>query len=739
MNDHRQKRKSRADKTPESNGVPPEVAKARVPANSDDYLTSDQGVRISNTDSSLRAGIRGPTILDDFHMREKITHFDHERIPERVVHARGSGAHGFFQAYDDSLAPYTKARFLTDPSRRTPVFVRFSTVSGSRGSTDTARDVRGFATKFYTEEGNFDLVGNNMPIFFIQDAIKFPDLIHAVKPEPKSEMPQAASAHDTFWDFASLTPESTHMLLWLLSDRALPRSFRMMDGFGVHTFRLISAEGKSTFVKFHWRPVLGTHSLIWEECQQISGKDPDFHRRDLFDNIEAGNFPEWEFAVQLIPEEDEFKYDFDLLDPTKIVPEELVPLQRVGRMVLNRNPDNFFAETEQVAFHIANVVPGIDFTNDPLLQGRLFSYLDTQLSRLGGPNFTHIPINSPLAQPKTNHRDGIHQMYIHDGPASYSPNSFANGAAGPAPLPEPGYPNSIVGNPKPASAEEGGYVHYEEPIEGTKVRERSPSFLDHFSQAAMFWRGQTEAEKQHIVEAGQFELGMCQFMPVRERVIANFNRVDHDLAARIAAGVGVDPPPAGKAVEPAYEAPEVSVERTAHDQIKTRQVAAVLADGFDAAQVNALKARLTAQGALLKVVSPTLNQVKGSDGTAVTPDKSYRTGASVLFDAVYVPGGSHIEALKTHGNALHFINEAFRHCKPIGATGNGVELFAMADLANIQLSDGGLVSDQGVVTSMGPASGGRRGTSNSGFADAFIEAMKAHRFVAGRLKDAVPA
>jgi catalase len=679
--------------------------------------------------------------MDDFHMREKITHFDHERIPERVVHARGSGAHGVFQVYDNSLAQYTTAPFLTDPSRQTPVFVRFSTVAGSRGSTDTARDVRGFATKFFTEEGNFDLVGNNMPIFFIQDAIKFPDLVHAVKPEPQNEIPQAASAHDTFWDFASLTPESTHMLLWLLSDRAIPRSFRMMDGFGVHTFRLINADGRATFVKFHWRPLLGTHSLVWEECQQISGKDPDFHRRDLYDNIAQGNFPEWEFAVQLIPEEDEDKYAFDLLDPTKIVPEELVPLQRVGKMTLNRNPDNFFAETEQVAFHIGNLVPGIDFTNDPLLQGRLFSYLDTQLTRLGGPNFTHIPINAPLAQVKTNHRDGMHQHYIHQGQTSYFPNSLSNGDPASAPPPQDGYPNSIVGNPHPATAAEGGFVHYTERVEGTKVRERSPSFGDHFSQAAMFWRGQTDAEKQHLVEAGQFELGMCNTPAVRERVIANFNRVDNDLATRIAAGIGVPPPPAGQAVEPAYSAPEVSVERTPHDSIKTRQVAAIIGDGFDAAQLNDLKQRLTAEGAQLKIVSQTLNPVTGSDGATVVPDKSYRTGASVLFDAVYIPGGAHVETLKTHGDVIHFVNEALRHAKPIGATGEAVDLFAMANIGDIALSDGAVTNDRGVVTARGRSgSNGQRarGAAN-GFAEAFVEAMKAHRYFLGRAREAVPA
>ena len=690
----------------------PEVEDARVEANADDYLTTDQGVRVSHTDNSLRAGERGPTLMEDFHFREKITHFDHERIPERVVHARGSGAHGYFEVYDNSLAQYTKARFLTQPSLKTPVFVRFSTVVGSRGAADTTRDVRGFATKFYTEEGNFDLVGNNMPIFFIQDGIKFPDLIHAVKPEPNHEMPQGASAHDTFWDFASLQPESTHMLLWLLSDRAIPKSFRTMDGFGVHTFRFINAEGKGTFVKFHWRPVLGTASLVWDESQKLAGKDPDWHRRDLWEAIETGNFPEWEFGVQLIPEEDELKYEFDILDPTKIVPEELVPLQRVGRMVLNRNPDNFFAETEQVAFHTGNLVPGIDFTNDPLLQARNFSYLDTQLLRLGGPNFTHIPINAPIAKANTNHRDGFHQQKIPVGRASYFPNSLGGG------------------NPKVAPADEGGYVHYTEHVEGQKIRLRSPSFADHFSQAAMFWQAQTDAEKQHLIEAGQFELGMCDSMAVRERVIANFNKVDHSLAVRIAEGIGVTPPSADERARPAYSAPEVSVERGAKPTIKTRKVAVLLADGFDAAQLSALKRGVEAEGGMVKVIAKQLGAIAGAGGDTVAADKSYQTGASIMYDAVYVPGGPHIEALKTHGDALHFINEAYRHGKPIGATGEGVDLIEAAALDNVQLSSNATVKvDRGVVTAR----------SGNRFVAAFVDAMKAHRHFAGRMKDAVPA
>src|SRR4026208_236463 len=418
-----------------------------------EFLTSDQGVRINDNQNSLKAGERGPSLLEDFILREKITHFDHERIPERVVHARGSAAHGYFQVYE-SMAQYTRADFLQDPSVRTPVFVRFSTVAGSRGSSDLARDVRGFAVKFYTQEGNYDLVGNNIPVFFIQDAIKFPDLVHAVKPEPHNEIPHAASAHDTFWDFISLMPESMHMVMWVMSDRAIPRSLRMMEGFGVHTFRFINDKGKARFVKFHWKPLLGLHAVLWDEAQKISGKDPDFHRRDLWEAIENGDYPEWELGVQIVEEKDEFSFDFDLLDPTKIIPEEIVPVQRIGKMTLNRNPDNFFAETEQVAFHLGNIVPGIDFTNDPLLQGRLFSYLDTQLIRLGGPNFHEIPINRSLAPAVNNQRDGHMRLRCGRGRVSYQPNSLA--ANEPAQV--------------PASA--GGYVTYPRAVEGAKVRAR---------------------------------------------------------------------------------------------------------------------------------------------------------------------------------------------------------------------------------------------------------------------------
>ncbi|WNZ61018.1 catalase [Myxococcus sp. MxC21-1] len=488
-------------------------------------LTTDQGIPISDTDNSLKAGIRGPTLLEDFHFREKMMRFDHERIPERAVHARGAGAHGYFQVYK-SLEKYTQARFLTDPSLRTPVFVRFSTVGGSRGSADTVRDVRGFATKFYTEEGNFDLVGNNMPVFFIQDGIKFPDFVHAVKPEPHNEIPQASSAHDSLWDFVSLVPETTHMIMWLMSDRAIPRSFRMMEGFGVHTFRLVNAAGKANLVKFHWKPLLGNHALVWDEAQKLSGKDPDFHRRDLWESIERGDFPEYELGLQIIPEGDELKYGFDLLDATKLLPEELVPVQRVGKLTLNRNPDNFFAETEQVAFCVANIVPGIDFTNDPLMQARLFSYLDTQLTRLGGPNFAELSINKPVC-PVTNHQqDGFGRQTIPTSRANYHPNSLGGGCP-------------VLANP--ASA----FRHTQERVEGHTIRARSGSFSDHFSQATLFYKSLSKPEQEHLVAALEFEVGKVERVEIRERVVNQILvNVDPELAVRVARAVGVTPPKA---------------------------------------------------------------------------------------------------------------------------------------------------------------------------------------------------
>ena len=486
----------------------------------DASLTTNHGVKINHTDDSLKAGQRGPTLMEDFHFREKMTHFDHERIPERVVHARGSGAHGYFQSYG-AIPDLCKAKIFTDTSKKTPVFVRFSTVVGFRGSADTVRDARGFATKFYTEEGNWDLVGNNMPVFFIQDGIKFPDLVHSIKPEPHNEMPQASAAHDNFWDFISLMPESIHMIMWVLSDRALPRSYSMMEGFGVHTFRMINEEGKARFVKFHWKPVNGVHSLTWDETQKIAGKDPDFNRRDLWNMIEAGNYPEFELGVQVVEEEDEFAFDFDLLDPTKIIPEELVPIKKLGKMTLNRNPDNFFAETEQIAFHPGHVIPGIDFTNDPLLQGRLFSYIDTQLIRLGGPNFNEIPINRPMVEVHNDQRDGYHRETINRGRSNYFPNSMGGGC------------------PMMTPEKMGGYVHHMEKVDGRKVRERSDSFKDYFTQAKLFFDSMSEVEKKHILDAFHFELGKVEIKEVRQRMVYMMANVDRQLANDIAKGIGV--------------------------------------------------------------------------------------------------------------------------------------------------------------------------------------------------------
>jgi len=641
----------------------------------DQFLTTNQGLRINDNQNSLKTGERGATLLEDFILREKITHFDHERIPERIVHARGSGAHGVFQVYK-SMEKYTKAKFLSDPTRETPVFVRFSTVAGSRGSSDLARDVRGFAVKFYTDEGNFDLVGNNMPVFFIQDAIKFPDLIHAVKPEPHNEIPQAASAHDTFWDFISLMPESAHMIMWVMSDRALPRSFRMMEGFGVHTFRFVNEKGKATFVKFHWKPLLGVHSVAWDEAQKISGKDPDFHRRDLWEAIEAGDFPEWELGVQLVAEEDEHKFEFDLLDSTKIIPEELVPVQRIGKMTLNRNPDNFFAETEQVAFHIGHIVSGIDFTNDPLLQGRLFSYTDTQLKRLGSPNFHEIPINRPVAPVHNNQRDGHMRQTINEGRVSYEPNSIAGNS------------------PFQATMKDGGFHTHEERIDAKKVRARSDSFRDHFSQATLFFDSQSAPEQKHIVDALRFELGKVEIVAIRERMLGILKQISPGLADKVALGLGLLVPrhaeqPMNRSfgadtnpnsvqpvkVKSSIEKSEpLSMENTVKDTIKTRKIAALIADGFDAKQLEAMKKALKAEGAMLKTVAPRLGAITGSDGKQTTADFSFLTAASVMFDAVYVPGGApSVEMLGGEADAYHFVEEAFRHCKAIAATGEGVD------------------------------------------------------------------
>jgi catalase len=666
-------------------------------------LTTNQGLKINDNQNSLKAGERGATLLEDFILREKITHFDHERIPERIVHARGSGAHGIFELYKP-IPQYTKAKFLNDTSKPTPVFVRFSTVAGSRGSSDLARDVRGFAVKFYTEEGNYDLVGNNMPVFFIQDAIKFPDLVHAVKPEPHNEIPQAASAHDTFWDFISMMPESTHMIMWVMSDRAIPRSFRMMEGFGVHTFRFINDKGVSHFVKFHWKPLLGVHSVAWDEAQNISGKDPDFHKRDLWEAIDSGAFPEWELGIQIVSEEDEFKFEFDLLDPTKLIPEEIVPVQRIGKMTLNRNPDNFFAETEQVAFHPGHLVPGIDFTNDPLLQGRLFSYTDTQLSRLGGPNFHEIPINRPIVPVVNNQRDGHMRQTIYSDKTSYQPNS-------------------IGGNdPAQAKAAEGGFTSYQERIDSKKIRGRSKSFFDHFSQATMFYNSQSEPEKNHIVDALTFELGKVDSEAIRERMTGILSRVDKTLAAKVAKGLGItevreplfpinqsipadgnpkdfEPLPLKQKIQ---KSDALSMANTLKNSIKTRCIAILAADGVDENTLAMMKKALEAEGAKTKIVAPMLGTLKGAAGSEVHVDQTFLNTASVLFDAIYIPSGTQsANTLSGEARAIHFINEAYKHCKAIAADGDGIKV-----LQNSYIYGGdkksGIPNDPGILINKTP-------------------------------------
>ena len=685
------------------------------------FLTTNHGVRINDDQNSLKAGERGPSLLEDFIFREKMTHFDHERIPERIVHARGSAAHGVFKVYEP-MAKYTKAGFLNDPSVETPVFVRFSTVAGSRGSTDLARDVRGFAVKFYTQEGNFDLVGNNMPVFFIQDSIKFPDLIHAVKPEPHNEIPQAGSAHDTFWDFVSLNTESTHMIMWAMSDRALPRSLRMMEGFGVHTFRFINAEGVACFVKFHWKPLLGMHAVAWDEAQNISGKDADFHRRDLWESIENGDFPEWEFGVQIIPEADEHKYDFDLLDSTKLIPEELVPVIRIGKMTLNRNPDNFFAETEQVAFHIGHVVPGIDFSNDPLLQGRLFSYTDTQLSRLGGPNFHEIPINRPIAPVHNNQRDGIHRMTINTGRTSYNPNTTGGGC------------------PFQAGKMDGGFTSYAERIDAHKIRERSPSFFDHFSQAKLFFNSQSEPEKNHIVDALRFELGKLTLPEIQQRMLVILNQVDTGLAAQVAYGLGMSIPATPEILNHSIPAdadpqsyqprtiegsltisPALSMANTKKDSIRTRKIAFLAADGVDANALMTVKAALLAAGAMVDVIAPRLGTIMSSDNTEIPVDKSLLTVASVLYDAVYVPGGiNSVATIEAEADAVHFLNEAFKHCKAIAASNDALQVLQATYFAKK------LPEDSSDETAM--REGVIIGNDAGKLAKQFISAIAQHRF-----------
>ncbi|WP_162415432.1 catalase [Cyclobacterium roseum] len=644
--------------------------------NEKEAMTTDQGLKINDDQNSLKAGDRGPSLLEDFILREKITHFDHERIPERIVHARGSGAHGVFKLHT-SLSAYTKAKIFTEVGVETPVFTRFSTVAGSKGSTDLARDVRGFAVKFYTEGGNYDLVGNNIPVFFIQDAMKFPDLVHAVKPEPHNEVPQAASAHDTFWDFISLMPESLHMIMWVMSDRAIPRSLRMMEGFGVHTFRLINDKNESTFVKFHWKPKLGVHSVLWDEAQKISGKDSDFHKRDLWNAIEEGDFPEWELGVQLISEEDEHKFDFDLLDPTKLVPESEVPVKLIGTMTLNRNPANFFAETEQVAFHPGHLVPGIDFTNDPLLQGRLFSYTDTQLSRLGSPNFHEIPINRSINPIRNNQRDGHMRQQINEGVSSYHPNTTGGGC------------------PFQAMMKDGGFHSHQERIDGKKIRTRSRSFMDHFSQARLFFRSQTETEQQHIINALQFELSKVTRNSVRENMVDQLTNIDMNLAKKVAEAIGVDIPE--KPAKPVNEGIPADADKTHYTSIvkdpktnsddalsiiknlkhaaKTRNVAYLTLEKEEIQGFKELERKLKKEGAKLKVVSTRLGKIQIGSGEEVEISETFFNTDSVLYDALVIGGGKMSSAeLLGHGKVKEFAMDAFNHCKPILVL-SGVEGF----------------------------------------------------------------
>ncbi|MFC3832942.1 MULTISPECIES: catalase [Deinococcus] len=645
-------------------------------------LTDNLGHAISDDQNSLTAGPRGPTLLEDFLLREKIHHFDHERIPERVVHARGAGAHGYFQL-DTSLAEYTRAEVLTEVGVQTPVFARFSTVAGSRGSADTARDVRGFAVRMYTSQGNWDIVGNNIPVFFIQDAIKFPDLIHSVKPEPHNEIPQAASAHDTFYDFISLTPEAMHMLLWVHSDRGIPRSFSMMEGFGVHTFRLVNARGQAHFVKFHWKPALGAHSLVWDEAQKIAGKDPDFHRRTMWETIDQGGTLEWSLGVQVFTAEQAARWDFDVLDATKLIPEDLVPVRRVGRLVLNRNPDNYFSETEQVAFMTTNVVPGIDFSDDPLLQGRNFSYLDTQLSRLGSPNWPELPINRPLVTVSNNQRDGHMRQTINPGRVSYFPNTLGGG------------------QPAGVPAARGGFATFPEPVGGVKLRARPESFSDHYGQARLFWNSQAPIEKEHIVKSLQFELSKVDTRAIRMRMLDHLEQIHPLLASQVALALGEKARasehavPGGSADAAAetrllagaiarptasgklLRATALSLESGQPKTPKGRRVAILAADGVSAEHVAAVQRALKTAGAGADVVGLHLGELGGG----VSATKTLGNTDAVLYDAVLIPGGARsAQALSQQGDALAFLAEAYKHGKPVAALGEGVEVLSASEI-----------------------------------------------------------
>ncbi|MCW1409177.1 catalase [Rhizobium sp. 1AS11] len=629
-------------------------------------LTTAQGGPVSDDQNTLRLGARGPALVDDFHFREKIFHFDHERIPERVVHARGYGAHGYFETYE-SLAAYTRADLFQRPGEKTPAFVRFSTVAGSKGSFDLARDVRGFAVKIYTQQGNWDLVGNNIPVFFIQDAIKFPDLIHSVKPEPDKEFPQAQSAHDNFWDFITLTPESMHMIMWVMSDRAIPRSFRFMEGFGVHTFRFVNAADESTFVKFHWKPKLGLQSVAWNEAVKINGADPDFHRRDLWQAIQSGNFPEWELCVQLFDQDFADTFDFDILDPTKIIPEEILPVKPIGRLVLDRMPDNFFAETEQVAFMTQNVPPGIDFSNDPLLQGRNFSYLDTQLKRLGGPNFTHLPINAPKCPFHNFQQDGHMAMRNPVGRVNYQPNSWNQG---------------------PRESPVQGYRHFPAEEQGPKVRLRPESFADHYSQARQFYISQTPPEQRHIAAALIFELSKVETPVIRERMVSHLLNIDETLASKVGHALGFKsmPKPADAAMPTRQDlepSPALSIIERGPKRFEGRKLGILVSDGADAAIFKALLAEITEQKAAFEVIAPKIGGVTLSDGNWIEAHQMIDGGPSVLYDAVaLLLSAEGTGDLLKEATARDFVADAFVHCKFIGYVETALPLMQKAGIAD---------------------------------------------------------
>jgi catalase len=686
--------------------------------NNQKILTTNDGVPIHDNNNTLKAGNRGPSLQQDHIYFDKLMHFDRERIPERVVHARGSAAHGFFEATAD-LSDLTSAKFL-QKGTITPVFTRFSTVAGFKGSTDLARDVRGFSVKFYTEEGNYDLVGNNIPVFFIQDAMNFPDLVHAVKPEPDKEMPQAASAHDTFWDFISLMPESAHMIMWVMSDRAIPRSLRMIQGFGVHTFKFVNAEGKGTFVKFHWRPRLGTHAVAWNEAQKISGFNSDFHRQDLWEAIENGDFPQWDLGVQLVSEEDEMKFSFDLLDPTKIIPEELIPLKIIGTMTLNRNPENFFAENEQSAFDPGRVVPGIDFSNDPLLQGRIFSYMDTQNYRLGGPNFHEIPINRPLNGKHNNQKDGFSRIDILKGDVSYFPNSKMDGCP---------YQAMLRG--------ETGYQSHKEQIDAKKVRERSDSFAEHFTQARLFFNSQSPEEQDHMISALSFELSKVKEEKIRVRMLAILHQIDKTLAKKVGDNLGLTPPKEldeltlkfARQNHPNYpikpKKPEVEKSEALSMKVKegegtieTRKVAFLIDDGASKSSVDKMKSALEKEGAMPVMIASHVGTLKFDDGSTTEIQHSYLTEASVLYDAFFTPEGNHVKALAQNPDYIHFINEGYRHCKAISFAKGAEEL---AEKCFIE-------KDPGVIFE-----------SKDNLEKDFISAMKKHRIWEREKPRKVPA